>query len=437
MAAHLCRWTAGAPREAVDVVGSVAQRREHVARGSARSGRNGRGSLEAHRCEHVVRHEQRRGSLAQQGVRAGRERGRDLAGHGENLATLLERELGRDQRAGALPRLDHDHGARRARRRSGYERGTATAPARLRARTPTRSARSRRSAARGRRGPAGSPGRSRSRARPPWSRKPRARPGGPRRRHRGRARSRRPPRPPRASRPSARATWAPYGEHALAPTIAIHGPAEQLRPRAPQEQPPRRIVDRRQQLGIAGPTERERRRSRRSRRSFELGRSPVRERLGEVLRLDLVGSRERGDGLRDPGDPRSPPARQREPVDRSIEELARGGREGRRADGQATPTRTRPARPRRSTRSPGAPRQLARAGPRDQQREIEAIEERAGEPRSVGGDSLRRARARGGGIAARAARAQVHGRDGKEASRVDGAAGNARDADDAVLERLA
>src|SRR5581483_305694 len=59
----------------------------------------------------VVGRRQRRGAELEERVRAGRERGADLAGHGEDLAALLEREIGRDQGTAPLARL-HDDGRR-------------------------------------------------------------------------------------------------------------------------------------------------------------------------------------------------------------------------------------------------------------------------------------------------------------------------------------
>ena len=57
--------------------------------------------------EHVGRARERRRAELQQVVRAGGERARDLARNGEHLSPLLQREIGGDQRAAALARLDH------------------------------------------------------------------------------------------------------------------------------------------------------------------------------------------------------------------------------------------------------------------------------------------------------------------------------------------
>ena len=51
---------------------------------------------------------ERRRAASQQAVRARGQRRRDLARHGEDLAALLEREVGSDQRAASLARLDDD-----------------------------------------------------------------------------------------------------------------------------------------------------------------------------------------------------------------------------------------------------------------------------------------------------------------------------------------
>ena len=71
-------------------------------------------------------------------VPAERRRG-DLARHGEHLAALLEREVGRDQRAAPLARLDDDRRARAGRRRSGSAPESATERARRPAGTRRRS----------------------------------------------------------------------------------------------------------------------------------------------------------------------------------------------------------------------------------------------------------------------------------------------------------
>ena len=63
----------------------------------------------AERLEHVAGARQRRRAEPEQRVGPGRQRRGDLTGHREDLPTRLEREVGRDQRAASLARLD-DHG---------------------------------------------------------------------------------------------------------------------------------------------------------------------------------------------------------------------------------------------------------------------------------------------------------------------------------------
>ena len=144
-------------------------------------------------------HGDRRRAEPQQRVRAAREQRRDLAGHGEHLAALVEREVGGDQRAAPLARLDDDGrvaepGDDPVARREPPRR-------RLDARRDTRrrSGRARRSPPRAPRARAGSRGRCRSRARRP-SCPPRARRGARRRRRRARGPTRRRRPPPRGSR---------------------------------------------------------------------------------------------------------------------------------------------------------------------------------------------------------------------------------------------
>ena len=64
--------------------------------------------LDPERGEDVGGARQRRRTQLEQRVRPRRQRARDLAGNGEDLSALLEREVGRDQRAAALARLDDD-----------------------------------------------------------------------------------------------------------------------------------------------------------------------------------------------------------------------------------------------------------------------------------------------------------------------------------------
>ena len=58
--------------------------------------------------EDVSGAQQRRGAEAEQVVRPTRQRGSDLARHSKDLAPLLEREVGRDQRTASLAGLDDD-----------------------------------------------------------------------------------------------------------------------------------------------------------------------------------------------------------------------------------------------------------------------------------------------------------------------------------------
>ena len=69
--------------------------------------------------------------------------------------------------------------------------------------------------------------------------------------------------------------------------------------------------------------------------------------------------------------------------------------------------------------------------------DVEAIEQGAGELHPVRGKLLRRAAALHSRVAARAAGAQVHRPDEHESRWEDGLAGDPRDRDHAVFERLA
>ena len=66
--------------------------------------------------QHVVGARDRRRPEPEQRVGPGRERAGDLARHREDLAALLEREVGRDEGAAPLARLDDDGARDRARR---------------------------------------------------------------------------------------------------------------------------------------------------------------------------------------------------------------------------------------------------------------------------------------------------------------------------------
>ena len=101
---------AGRPRELVGARRCLADAREHEAcrRADLRLPAIGRDEPEA--LEHVLGARERRRAEPEQGVRAGGERTRDLARNREDLSPLLEREVGRDQRAAALAGLDDDGG---------------------------------------------------------------------------------------------------------------------------------------------------------------------------------------------------------------------------------------------------------------------------------------------------------------------------------------
>ena len=134
---------------------------------------------------------------------------------------------------------------------------------------------------------------------------------------------------------------------------------------------------------------------------------------------------------------RPAPSRERQALDRAIEKLGRLLRPLR-------PRRRRAARARRSTRWRTGVRRLARrsgelgrARPRHGDDEVEPVEERPRELVPERGEPLWRALAIGRGIAARTAGAEVHRRDELEPGREDRPASDPRDADEAVLERLA
>ena len=79
--------------------------------------------------------------------------------------------------------------------------------------------------------------------------------------------------------------------------------------------------------------------------------------------------------------------------------------------------------------SPGGGRELGRPWPRQRHDEIEPVEQRAREPVAIPIELLRRARARRGGIAATAARAEVHRPDELEPRREDAAPADPRHGD--------
>ena len=159
------------------------------------------------------------GAEPQQVVRAARELRGDLAGDGEHLASLLEREVGGDQRAAPLARLDDDRRERQARddpvaRREPPRRGL-DARRVLGDDQPV----ARDLARRAPRERAGSRGRCRSRARRRSS-PSRARRGAPPRRRRARGPRRRPRRPRRARAPACVRPTRRRPSSARAPTTA-------------------------------------------------------------------------------------------------------------------------------------------------------------------------------------------------------------------------
>ena len=176
--------------------GGRARRRSRASRGGARAARAAVPStattvvfsLEPEAGEHVVRARQRRRAELEQIVRARGQGRRDLAGHREHLSPLLQREVGGDQCAASLARLDDDGGGAEpgddpvARREAPRRR--------LDSRCVFRDDQSRRGdpAARGRGAPPDSRGRCRSRGRRPSCRPLRARRGAPLRRCRARGR---------------------------------------------------------------------------------------------------------------------------------------------------------------------------------------------------------------------------------------------------------
>ena len=67
-------------------------------------------SFDPERLEHVAARRERRRAEAEERIRASGQGARDLSGNGEHLPSVLEREVGRDQRAASLTRLDDDGG---------------------------------------------------------------------------------------------------------------------------------------------------------------------------------------------------------------------------------------------------------------------------------------------------------------------------------------
>ena len=145
-------------------------------------------ALDSERLEDVGRRGHRRRAEPEQRVRTAESADVISPGTAKHLAPLVERQVGGDQRAAALARLDDDRRRRRGPRRSGCAPGSATAQARRPARTPRRSAPLARSGGASSACAPDSRGRCRSRARRPCGRPPRARRDAPRRRSHARAR---------------------------------------------------------------------------------------------------------------------------------------------------------------------------------------------------------------------------------------------------------
>ena len=113
---HVAGAEPGPPHDLVGVAaGDIGDDERHGRDGAARArARGSHGRLDPDRLEHVGGARDGNGAEAEQRVRPVRERRGDLARHGEHLAALVEREVGRDQRAAALARLDDDRRAREA-----------------------------------------------------------------------------------------------------------------------------------------------------------------------------------------------------------------------------------------------------------------------------------------------------------------------------------
>ncbi len=161
----------------------------------------------------------------------------------------------------------------------------------------------------------------------------------------------------------------------------------------------------------------------------------VRERLGDMRRLDDVCARKHGDRASDARNSRASPTRERQPVDCARQQLGGGLRSARYGDPQPLA--------RFENASAHVGRRLSRRScklgcprPWHRDREIEPIEKRARELLPICRQPLRRATALDGRIAASAARAHVHRADEHEASREERVPPDARDRHHAVLQGL-
>src|SRR5207249_581492 len=104
---HLARSETRGAQELVGAGGAPSERLEHARRGFAELDRRGR-TRQAEALENVACAGRRCRTQPEQRVRAGGQRRGDLPRDREDLTTLLQREIRRDQRAAALARLDDD-----------------------------------------------------------------------------------------------------------------------------------------------------------------------------------------------------------------------------------------------------------------------------------------------------------------------------------------
>src|SRR5262249_11223323 len=159
-------------------------------------------------------------------------------------------------------------------------------------------------------------------------------------------------------------------------------------------------------------------------------------RRGAVPGPTPAGVGGRRDGRGNARDARTPGSGQAEPLDRARQQLV----------GRSVTARRRATKPIACTahalansgrRLPGPARELESTRARHRNDEIEPIEERARELVAIAGEPLCRTRALDVRIAARTAGTEVHRSHELEGRRKADVPGGARDADHAVLERLA
>ena len=395
---------------------------------------------------------------------------RDLARNGEHLAAFLHREVRRDQGAAPLAGLDHDRRDREpgddpvARREPprrrldsrcvfGRRQAAFRDPLRERAvrrrivavdaaaedgdRDPARleSARvrhARRSHARGR-----------SRRRVPPPRAPDRAVARPRRRSRC-MRGRRRPRPPAARARLASRRRAGTGpaagrgsRAAAAGTQSTNGPRSGAR--APRARPERLLVEprgERRQPARAWRLGREHALPRGRSPALQLARRAVRQRLGHVLRQDGLGGCERRDRSRDPRHPRPAASREREALDGAVEQHVGLACPPERRPGQAL-SRLRHPGPHRRRRLARAPAASSSARGRGTATTRSKRSSSARESLSrIRGEALRRARASAAGSPRPPQGHRFIVANELEARRKQRPPADARDADEAVLERL-